>query len=263
MEHTNTATASSSEERGVSTRLACRQCGRKIISWLALALACAPGISSAQAAPNICGSLQNAYGPFDYRTQKEALQIVEQYHFLPQTEALISGRSKSGSSLGGNIDYTLRASPNHHRALVAMMRLGERYKQPKVPGADHTVACYFDRAVRFAPDDHIVRMLYAGFLNKQGRAPEAERHLELVGSQANENAFTLYNLGNVYLELKNYDRALTYAHKAQALGWPRKDLEDKLRALNKWTDPVPSAPAPVASAASGAASGAASASAPQ
>ena len=212
-----------------------------------LALACGPGIAFSQAAPNICGSLQNAYGPFDYRTQKEQLKIVEQYHFLPQTEALLSGRIKGGNSLAGNIDYVLRASPNHHRALVAMMRLGERYKTPKLDGADYSVACYFDRAVRYAPDDHIVRMLYAGYLNKQGRAAEAERHLELVGTQASENAFTLFNLGNVYLEFKKYDLALQYAHKAQALGWPRKDLEDKLRALNKWSDPIAVTPAPAES----------------
>src|SRR4051812_47506028 len=61
-----------------------------------------------------CGSLANPYGPFDYRTSKDKLDIVEGAHFTPDVETLRSG---STGSLGADIDYTLRTSPNHHRAL--------------------------------------------------------------------------------------------------------------------------------------------------
>src|SRR4051794_26054278 len=74
----------------------------------------------AQQAPSQCGSLANAYGPFDYRsTDKTALNMVEGPHFPPKVEALISGNS---GPIGAELGYTLRAFPNHHRALLAVMR---------------------------------------------------------------------------------------------------------------------------------------------
>lgn len=205
------------------------------------------GPALAQQAQN-CGPIANAYGPFDYRTQRPRLVIVEQYHFQPHVEALIRRPGMSGVAIGGDIDYTLRASPNHHRALVSMSRYGERLGRDKVPGADYTVECYFDRAIRFAPDDPIVRMIYAGFLGRQNRLPEAERQLEIAAGHAGENAFTLYNIGLVYFELKRHAKALEYAHRAKALGWPRPELEQRLRALGQWQDPAP--PAAAASSAS-------------
>jgi tetratricopeptide (TPR) repeat protein len=234
----------SNTPQSILARVVCHAC----VCSLA-ALAAVP--ASAQASFNVCGSLQNAYGPFDYRTQRSKLEIVERYHFSPRAEALISGRSESGTSLGGNIDYTLRASPNHHRALVSMMRYGERLKLPKVPGAEYSVECYFERAVRFAPDDHVVRMLFASYLDRQGKRDLAEKQLELVGREARESAFTLYNVGTVYFDMKNYERAVAYDHRAKALGWQRKDLEEKLRAVGKWRDAVTP---PTASAADSAAS---------
>src|SRR5678816_4417104 len=73
---------------------------------------------SAQTGPSACGPLANAYGPFDYRTDRTGttLSIVEDNHFTPAVEQLISGIT---SSVGGEIDYTLRAFPNHHRALLS------------------------------------------------------------------------------------------------------------------------------------------------
>ena len=204
------------------------------------------GVAQAQPAFSACGPIENAYGPYDYRTQRDKLDIVEQYHFMPQVEALIRG-GKSGNWLGGNLDYTLRAAPNHHRALVAMTRYGERLKAPKVPGADYPVECYFDRAIRFAPDDAIVRMLYARYLAQHGNAERAAQQLEYVGSQLADSAFTLYNVGLVYFEMKRYDKALEYDHRAKAQGWNRTELEERLRAAGHWRDPA--APAPQADAA--------------
>ena len=35
-----------------------------------------------------CGSLENAYGPYDYRTDKDKLGVVEKFHFGLQQESL-------------------------------------------------------------------------------------------------------------------------------------------------------------------------------
>jgi tetratricopeptide (TPR) repeat protein len=187
--------------------------------------------------PSSCGQLANGYGPFDYRTQRDRLAIVEQYHFKPYHEALMRLAGTGKSALGGDLDYTLRASPNHHRALIAMMRYAEREKAQRVSGAGYTIDCYFDRAVRFAPDDAIVRMIFAGFLGRQNSAAMAEKQVEVAAQLAGENPFTLYNVGIVYFELQLYDKALEFDHRAKALGWPRKDLEGLLREAGKWADP--------------------------
>lgn len=194
---------------------------------------------------------EGQFGPYDYRKDRDKLNIVESFHFTAPVEALISGIS---GPLAGHLDYTLRAFPNHHRALIAMMRLGARLKVEKVDKAKHSVECYFERATRFAPDDAIARMIYAQFLGSKARIEQADRQLEYAGKTDLENGLTQYNVGLVYLEIKQYDKALAQAHIAMRMGVPRMELKTGLAALGKWVDPpVDSASAaPAESAASSA-----------
>lgn len=178
-----------------------------------------------------CGSLQNAYGPFDYRTDKSKLGIVEQYHFGPAQESLTQ---KTG--LGGNIDYTLRAFPNHHRALMSMMKLGAREKVAKVSGADYTVECYMVRAETFRPDDAMVKVIYGLYLMQSGRPKDAVGKLESARQIDSQNANVHYNLGLAYFDLKKYDEALESAHRAYGAGFPLPGLRDKLKRAGKWRD---------------------------
>ena len=188
----------------------------------------------AQASRGICGELSNAYGPYDYRSDRDKLPIVESAHFTPEVEALIRGLT---GLLGGDIDYTLRAFPNHHRALLTMMRLGDRMKSIQPAGAKYTIDCYFQRAVRFKPDDTTARMLFASYLNKNGRTAEANQQMEQTLALAGDNSFTHYNAGLVFMDLKNYDKALKQAHTAYALGFTRPELREALKKVGKWVEP--------------------------
>lgn len=197
-----------------------------------------------------CGALYapGQYGPFDYRTDKDQLPIVLSVHFTPEVEALIRGNTSSGP--GGDIDYTLRAIPNNHRALIAMTRLGEKEKTLKPKNSTYTIECWFQRAIQFRPDDSIVRMIYSTFLNKQGRAQDANAQLAVATNYAKDSAFTHYNIGLHYFDLKNYDKALIQAQKAIEMGLPQTDLRDQLQRVGKWTDPadLPATPATATSA---------------
>ena len=197
-------------------------------------LATSPFPVFAQASRNVCGELSNAYGPYDYRSDRDKLPIVEIAHFTPEVEALMRGLT---SLIGGDIDYTLRAFPNHHRALLAMMRLGERMKSVQPAGAKYTVDCYFQRAVRFKPDDTTTRMLFANYLNKNGRAAEANQQMEQTLALAGDNPFTHYNAGLVFMDLKNYEKALQQAHTAYAMGFTRPELREALKKVGKWVEP--------------------------
>lgn len=193
----------------------------------------------AQTADSPCGALSQGmagYGPYDYRTDKPKLGVVEQYHFTPAVENLLRG--KTSVLPGADLDYTLRAFPNHHRALIAVVRYSEKMKSPQPQGTNYSVACYFDRALRFRPDDTVVRMLYATYLSTNARTPEALQQLEVATASAAENAFSHYNIGMIYFDLKNYDKALLQAHKAISLGFARTALRDRLQSVGKWTDPA-------------------------
>lgn len=190
-----------------------------------------------------CGSLRNAYGPYDYWSDKDKLPIVEGAHFTPEVETLKAGKS---STLGGDIDYTLRAFPNHPRALLAMVRLGERLKSDRPGGAHYSVACFLDRAIRFRPDDAMARMIFGTYLAKRKKNELALQHLEIAEKNASDNANVHYNLGLVYFDLGKYDKSLSHAHKAYRLGFELPGLRAKLEKAGKWQDAVASQPEPEA-----------------
>ena len=160
--------------------------------------------------------------------------IVEKHHFTPEVEALIRGKE---GWLDGDIAYTLHTSPNHHRALIAMARLGDRAGVPKLPNAAYSVECYFQRAVIFARDDTIVRCLYAQFLAKRKRPEEAKYQLDAAVEYAKDSGFSHFNIGLIYFELGAHEKALAEAHAALRLGFERPELVELLKAANKWEEP--------------------------
>jgi len=174
----------------------------------------------------VCGSLQNDYGPYDYRSDKDKLRIVEQYHLTPEVVNLVAGAT---GAIGGDLDYTLRAFPNHHVALMAIIKLGEKQKTAKPTGAKYGVECYFQRAIRFRNDDEIVKILYASYLSKAGKRAEALSQLNEAAQLGSDSANANYNMGLIFYDLKEYDKALNYAHKDYQLSFPLSGLRDKLK----------------------------------
>jgi Flp pilus assembly protein TadD len=184
-----------------------------------------------------CGALDNAYGPFDSTDasdRRERLPIVEQFHFAPDVENLRRGQS---STIIGDLDYTLRAFPNHHRALNAMARY--QLDNPTAAVAPYRSAeCYFNRAMRFRPADGTVRMIYGTYLFKRGEREAAlKRYQEALALQP-ESAEVHYNMGLLQLELKQTAEALRHAHKAYALGYPLQGLKNRLKRARAWKEPA-------------------------
>jgi tetratricopeptide (TPR) repeat protein len=193
-------------------------------------------IGTAASAAEQCGELGNAFGPFDYRNEKGNLPIVEGAHFDANVERLVRGKT---GALGGDIDYVLRAYPNHHRALVSMENLSNRLKMDQPPQASYTISCYYDRAIRFRPDDGVVRALYANFLARRGKPTEAIKQLEAAEKSLGPSANLHYNMGLIYTDLKQYDKALEHAHQAYQLGFNLPGLKAKLQRAGQWREPAP------------------------
>jgi tetratricopeptide (TPR) repeat protein len=200
---------------------------RRGLAHLAFALA----LSFAATWAYACGELTNGYGPYDYRSDKDKLKVVHDYHFSPDVEFLRAGMS---GYIGGDLDYILRAFPNHHRALRSMDLLGRKEKTEHPRGTRWSVECYFDRAIRFRKDDAMVRMLYGIYLVARDRKKDGVDQLQAAEKLGASGANFHYNLGLAYFDLGQHEAALVHAKKAYDLGFPLPGLKDKLKRAGKW-----------------------------
>jgi Tfp pilus assembly protein PilF len=219
-----------------------------------------------------CGSLDNAYGPFDYESasdQKDHLPVVEKFHFTPGVESLVQGQS---GAIVADLDYTLRAFPNHHRALYAMARY--RLAHPRTEPNFYTAECYFDRAMRWRPEDGTVRLIYGIYLSQKAdheledarladtrKDPAAARHATELAQHDRDAALehyqhaldltpdspeVHYNMGLLYCDLGKLELARQHADRAYELGYPLPGLRNRLRRLGAYESPAAQAPKPAA-----------------
>lgn len=233
-----------------------RRAGRAAGACLAIALLClaptAPAV--AQVVPG-CGSLENAFGPFDYRDPAARgydLHIVESYHFTPEVATLTHG---STGTIIQDLDYTLRAFPNHYAALADIARYALRGGQFL---EQRPAECYFKRAMAFRPDDANVRVIYGNYLFEciRLKGDLARRKLQCGGfedpkymdpqilQQARsqyEAALKLapaspdvnYNAGLFYLDVGELDTAKRLADVAYRGGYPLMGLKKMLAAAEE------------------------------
>jgi Tfp pilus assembly protein PilF len=185
---------------------------------------CAPA-AHGQAVPG-CGSLQNAYGPFDYRdstARRQSLPIVEQAHFTTDVEMLAHGNT---GTLIGDLDYTLRAFPNHPRALQAVARYGLTggHFMDRIPSVD----CYFQRALTLAPDDATVQAIYGSYLAKRGDVAGARTRYEEALRLAPDSGEINYNAGLFFVQQHDLARAKALADVAYEHGYPLPGLRRKI-----------------------------------
>jgi tetratricopeptide (TPR) repeat protein len=207
------------------------------VFMLVLVLAAGPALAFDEVAPG-CGALYNPFGPYDYRdpARKANLQLVEQYHFTRDVESLTKDDKHE---LAGNLDYTLRAFPNHHRALMSLISFAAKKGKfnSKLIGLRFTVECYLIRAEAFRPDDAAVKMIYGIYLLKSGQQQKAVAKLEAAKAISDDDPNIYYNLGLAYFDLKQYDKALDNAHRAYALGFPLPGLKNLLVKAGAWREP--------------------------
>ena len=209
-------------------------------AWLAAA--------GTAAAKPYCGELNNAFGPFDYRIAAQGdKNLVEGAHFTEEVQRGIKGNT---GPLGGDLDYTLRVFPNHPRALNTLTTLAMRAPGTPIPGMRYPAECWFERAVRFQPDDGNAWAQFAGYLYSIGQGARAQPMLEKAAELEPDNPSINYNLGLAYAKQGKYDKALPYAHKAYQQNFPLPGLKQMLAKAGKWTEPPPLAPAPAAEPAS-------------
>jgi tetratricopeptide (TPR) repeat protein len=200
---------------------------------VAIFVGCTWGASAvAQEVPG-CGSLTNAYGPFDYSDygqRSKYLPVVEQYHFTPEVRMLQKGRS---GTLIGDITYVLRAFPNHPAALDAMSRYVLRGGKFAPDDDIGSAECYFERAAVWAPQDPAVHVIYANYLFKRKKKDDARAHYETALKLAPESAEINYSAGLFFLDMGDLERAKQLAQVAYDRDYPLPGLKNKIAAAEQ------------------------------
>ena len=182
------------------------------------------------AAEEDCGDpFVNGVGPWDYRnadarSDPQKIPVVERYHFAPEVEQLEKGQSLT--DLAGDLDYVLRAVPNHHRALYAISRY-ER-QQGRLSAEWRSAECYFERALTFTPDDGVVMMLFGIHWAVRGEHGNAVQSYDNAVKIIPDSAELHYNLGLSLFEIGEYEKSRDAAVKAYAGGYPLQGLRNKL-----------------------------------
>lgn len=192
----------------------------------------------ADALPPDCGDLPNHYGPYDYTNPshfQDKLPVVEQYHFSREQEL---STFKPNSKQSVDFDYTLRAFPNHHRALMALVRWLKNHETEAWPGKMRA-ECYFHRALAWRPRDSVARMIFGLYLHQNKRVEEAEYQYHTAIKVQPGYAEAHYNLGLLYAEQKRWPQALAEAHKAYELNYPLPGLKKRLADAKQWREPAP------------------------
>ena len=177
--------------------------------------------------------------PLDYNDPADQYMIkinVERNHFTPEVEALIKGKT---GGIGPDLALTLRAIPNHYRALYAMSRWQLKNGLPANDDRIWPVDCYFTRALLFKPEDPVIYMLYGIYLHKAGELDKSLEQYKKAEKYGPDLSELHYNMGLLYFDMKDYDKALLNAQKAYNHGYPLPGLRNKLMQIGKWQDAPP------------------------
>ena len=173
------------------------------------------------------GTIGKDYFDFLDPASKQRLDIVEEYHFTPEIENLQRGLT---GYIPGELDFVLRALPNHYRALAAMGRW--QLMNPKMPdslaGRVYTADCYFRRAIDFRGTDPNLHQLYGIYLHQSGKLADAERQYKTALELGSDNAELFYNYGLLKFRQGDLAAAQEMAEKAYARGYPLPGLRDML-----------------------------------
>jgi tetratricopeptide (TPR) repeat protein len=187
-----------------------------------------------------CQGGGQGYGPYDYlkrNTLKNEINIVESAHFTPEVENLIRGNA-SGVNPEADIDYTLRAWPNHHRALLSIInfQLNINNKISPYKSLKTSPECYLQRAINFSRKDAFSYSLYGHYLRKIGLLQEAKKMYSRAILISPNNVRISYSYSLLLIDLKEYDESLKYAKVAYNDKATPISLKNKLIRIGVWKE---------------------------
>ena len=215
-----------------------------IVTLLALAHALAAAAKNDAPIPTIdpatCPEIKvDPAHVLDYRIRDSSAWMKFQYednwnnHTSPAVEHISAG--EYSHRVMADLNFTLSRWTNHVVALEALIQYtvagGKSYEFPPAE-------CYFASAHRWDPDDISPYLLEGQFYFAVHQYERAAQSYQQALKIDDGSADAHYNLGLVYLQLQNYDAALSHAQAAYLAGYPLPGLRKRLQDLGKWREPV-------------------------
>lgn len=234
-----------------------------VSKWIALTLVAGLAFLSVP----LCSADANygQFGPYNYyKPPKGALQLVESAHM----RAVIARDRHRGNwcAYYGNLDYTLRAFPNHPEALVLMAEYldvrspcsnnnalpSSKGKSPLELAAaiesgawrERTADYYFQKAIAYKPKDSpksIVNnpethVLYGKYLYAHKRPEEALTQFKDTIKHDPRSAEAHYYLGLILFEKNDTEAAKQHFQTGYKIGQPPIELKQKLISIGQWRE---------------------------
>lgn len=189
------------------------------------------------------------YGPIDYYDKKNHkaqsggsftaglegennITIVTKYHFNLDIMRLKKGQT--GVHIAGDLDYTLRALPNHPMALDTISRFEILRKKSadfkaRQKAMPYFADCYFQKALNiFGYNQPQTYMLWGLHKYRQKKYQEAIKYLTRAESFEFESADLAYYFGLTYFQLGKIDKAQQYSDIAYKMGYQLPGLKNML-----------------------------------
>lgn len=166
----------------------------------------------------------DSFGPYDYTNPSHVndhLGMVERFHFTSDVEQLIRGKS---GTVYGDLAYTIRAFPNHHRALYALVQ----YQLKDSGKVGVPPECWLERSLVFSPGDKVLYSIFGIYLYKLQRYELAIEKYAQAENLPGDNSEIHYNMGLLYIKMNDLPKAQEYAEKAYAAGYPLEGLRRQL-----------------------------------
>jgi tetratricopeptide (TPR) repeat protein len=189
-------------------------------------------------------NLANGYGPWDYYNPKShvptsstpmgPVRRVTNVHLKPQMLRL-TGRATG--TISGDLDYTLRAIPNHPLGLDLASRLELRLATTAAKQLNsffsyekmvRNAECYFRRALSLNNRTAETYFIYGIHLHRNKKYQEAAVAYEKALSLKDTNIEANYNYGLTLVKLERYSEAEIQAVKAYSKGYPLSGLKNLL-----------------------------------
>lgn len=234
-----------------------------ISKWFALTLAASFSFGWA----SLCAADANygQFGPYNYyKPPKGALRLVESAHM--RTVIAADRHRGNWCAYYGNLDYTLRAFPNHPEALVLMAEYldarepctnnnslsSSSGKSPLELAAaieagawrERTPDYYFQKGIGYKPKDAPkstvdyaeTRVLYGKYLYSHGRAEDAMTQFKVAIKREPKSAEAHYYLGLILFEKNDTEAAKRYIQTGYKIGQPPAELKQKLINIGQWRE---------------------------
>lgn len=184
-----------------------------------------------------CTGGQPTAGPWDYLQRRKwagPLASIEEHHFNRNVELLIRGISTEPM---GDIDFTLRAFPNHHRALTSAVNFRVRNKRWPQTSKGRQAECYLQRAIAFSPKDPTLHPLLAHVLHRLNKPTQALVSYRKAIADHPRDVMLKYNMGLALTDIKQYKQASRIATEIYAADFPLPALKRRLVAAGEWKEP--------------------------